>query len=106
MQEKHKGNVVAIKDDPIFKSCGGGGGGGVGGDNNNKTKSKKDKKKASVLPDVHNIQQSEPVCWTSPRSRVAEASVVLSVHFALSDGTTRDTSFLACQVFHFLLNVF
>lgn len=79
---------------------------GGGGNSNNKTKSKKEKKKAPMLPDVHNIQQSGPVCWTSPRSRVAEASVVLSVRFVLSDGTTRDTSFLACQVFHFLLNMF
>ena len=48
-QEKHKGNVVAVKDDLIFKSCGGGG-------NNSKTKSKKEKK-AQMLLDVHNVQQ-------------------------------------------------
>ena len=97
-----------LKDDPIFKS-----GGGWGG-NNNKTKSKEEKKKAQMLPDVHNIQQSGwqtasgsgPASWTSPCSRAVEASVVLSVHRVLSGGTTRDTSFLTCQVFHFLLNMF
>lgn len=56
-------------------------GAGVGDDNNNKTKSKKDKKKAPVLPDVHNIQQSEPVCCTSP-SRWLRPLWFLSVHFA------------------------
>lgn len=64
---------------------------GGGGENNNKTKSKEETKKAQMLLDVHNIQQSGrqtargsgPASWTSPRSRVVEASVVVCTLRAL-----------------------
>ena len=67
--------------------------------------SKEDQHAAGCLQHpIHRRQQRARALMVQD-SHVVEASVVLSRHFVFSDGTAGEASFLAFQVFHFLLNM-